>query len=125
MLSQGQEAKPGKHPANIVEALYVFTEQLENAARVLEGTYGHAGLWRDLPPERADELEKMLGGFDFLMTAKSVRAYADAWQAEIDAESGVDVSPLRAPGWRSDCPKCVASKFCCDDHFAALSEASR
>ena len=21
-------------------------------------------------------------------------------------------------GWRSDCPKCVASKFVCDEHFA-------
>lgn len=78
------------HPAKIVDALYVFTEQLENAARVLEGTYGHAGLWRDLPKERAEELEKMLGGFDFLMTAKSVRGFADAWQAEIDG----DTAPL-------------------------------
>lgn len=22
----------------------------------------------------------------------------------------------RADGWRSDCPKCVASKFACDEH---------
>ncbi|HEY9219509.1 MAG TPA: hypothetical protein VIO94_15790 [Phenylobacterium sp.] len=85
--SENQKAvKAGKHPAKIVDALYILTEQLDNAARVLEGTYAHAGLWRDLAPDRAAQLEAMLGGFDFLMTAKAVRAYADAWQAEIDAE---------------------------------------
>lgn len=72
------------HPAKLVDRLYILADLLIDADRVLDGTYGHRGIWRDLPPERADALEKMLGGFDFLMTSKAVRAYADAWQAEID-----------------------------------------
>lgn len=23
---------------------------------------------------------------------------------------------IRGPGWQADCPKCVASKFTCDEH---------
>jgi len=74
-----------KHPATIVENIYVLADKLLDASRVLEGTFGHNGLWRDLPPGRVDEFEKLLSG-DYLMTSKSVRAYADAWQAELDAE---------------------------------------
>lgn len=70
----------------LVEGLYGLADLMIDASRTLEGTYGNRGLWRDLPPDRADALEKMLGGFDFLMTSKAVRAYADAWQAQLDAE---------------------------------------
>ena len=24
---------------------------------------------------------------------------------------------IRGPNWQADCPKCVASKFTCDEHF--------
>lgn len=74
------------HPAKLVGGLYVLADLLIAADRVLDGTYGHRGIWRDLPKDREAELEKMLGGFDFLMTSKAVREYADAWQAELDAE---------------------------------------
>jgi hypothetical protein len=76
----------GKHPAKLVETIYILSDLMLDASRVLEGTYGHRGLWRDLPDARADELEKLIGGFDFLMTAKAVRAFADAWQGELDKE---------------------------------------
>jgi hypothetical protein len=26
---------------------------------------------------------------------------------------------IRGKGWTADCPKCVASKFTCDEHFAS------
>ncbi len=26
---------------------------------------------------------------------------------------------IRGDNWRADCPKCVGSKFTCDEHFAA------
>lgn len=74
------------HPANICANVQLLADLLVDTSRLLEGTYGHPGLWRDLPTERADELEKLLGGFDFLMTSKVVRAYADAWQAQLDTE---------------------------------------
>jgi hypothetical protein len=73
-----------KHPAKLVEAIYTLADTMLDASRVLEGTYGHPGLWRDLPDERAAELEKLIDGFDFLMRSKAVRGYADAWQAELD-----------------------------------------
>lgn len=74
-----------KHPANIVENIYLLADKLLDASRLLEGTFGHAGLWRDLPANRVDEFEKLLSG-DYLMTSKAIRAYADAWQAELDVE---------------------------------------
>jgi len=78
-----------KHPANIVEAIYVLADLMLDASRVLEGTYAHRGLWRDLTPEREAQLEAILGTFDFLMTSKAVREYADAWQAQLDTEEAV------------------------------------
>jgi hypothetical protein len=78
-----------KHPANIVEAIYVLADLMLDASRVLEGTYAHRGLWRDLPEERCDEPENLLKSFDFLMTSKAVREYADAWQAQLDTEEAV------------------------------------
>lgn len=29
------------------------------------------------------------------------------------------IRDFRGAGWRGDCPKCVASKFTCDEHFVA------
>lgn len=75
-----------KHPAKLVEAIYTLADLMLDASRVLEGAHAHGGLWRDLPDERAGEMEKLLKGCDFLMTAIAVREYADAWQAELDAE---------------------------------------
>ena len=28
------------------------------------------------------------------------------------------IKDFRGAGWRADCPKCVGSKFTCDEHFA-------
>lgn len=76
-----------KHPAKIIDTIYILSDLLIDASRVLEGTYGLPGLWRDLPEGRADELEGILKGFDFLTAAKAVRSYADTWQSAIDAEA--------------------------------------
>ena len=78
-----------KHPAKNVENVYLLADLLTDTQRLLEGTYGHPGLYRDLPADRADALEEILATepFDFLHAAKAVREFADAWQAELDAAS--------------------------------------
>jgi len=75
-----------QHPTKLVEGLYALADLLADAERVLDGPRGRGGIWRDLSPERADDVEKILGAYDFLMTSKAVRAYADAWQAELDTQ---------------------------------------
>lgn len=76
-----------KHPASNVENVYRLADLLTDTQRLLEGTYGHPGLYRDLTSERADALEAIMARepFDFLHAAKAVREFADAWQAELDA----------------------------------------
>lgn len=32
---------------------------------------------------------------------------------------------IRGSGWQADCPKCVASKFTCDDHYAPDIECTQ
>ena len=75
-----------KRPEVLVEQIYMLADLLTDAERLINGTFGHNGLFRDLPQERADQLEKLLGGCDLFMTAKAIRDYADAWQGQLDAE---------------------------------------
>jgi hypothetical protein len=30
---------------------------------------------------------------------------------------------IRGPNWRDDCPRCVASKFTCDEHYRPVPVA--
>lgn len=88
-MTSSAETKATKHPAKVCESIYLLADLLTDIERLLAGTYGHPGLWRDLTPDRADALEAILrddsgGSFDFLTTSKAVRDYADAWQAQID-----------------------------------------
>jgi hypothetical protein len=75
-----------KRPEILVEQIYMLADLLTDAERLLDGTFGHNGLLRDLPQERADQLEKLLSGCDLFMTAKAIREYADTWQGQLDAE---------------------------------------
>ena len=75
-----------KRPEVLVEQIYMLADLLTDAERLLDGTFGHNGLLRDLPQERADQLERLLGGCDLFMTSRAIRKYADAWQGQLDTE---------------------------------------
>ena len=77
---------PKVHPAKAVEALYILADLLIDTDRTINGTYGLTGVWRSLTPERQAQFDAVIGDYDFLMTSRKIRAYADAWQAELDAE---------------------------------------
>ena len=55
---------------------------------------------------------------DMALPASQDRAVVNG-AASVSAHSGDGQAYGRSPRWRADCPKCVASKFTCDEHYLA------
>lgn len=68
-----------RDPARVVADIYDLADCLERADKEL------ANFWNSLSPDREADMESILGTYDFLMVGKKVRAYADAWQGQLDA----------------------------------------
>lgn len=69
--------KPARDPADTVEDIYQLADALSQTDKALD-------FWSHLSADREAALEAILGTYDFLMVGKAVRAFADAWQAELD-----------------------------------------
>ncbi|GHH09226.1 hypothetical protein GCM10008023_05610 [Sphingomonas glacialis] len=50
---------------------------------------------------------------ELIKVAESLGLYCFGHPAEPES--------IRGKGWSADCPNCVASKFCCDEHYQGPS----